>query len=156
LAIVTLAVIPFSSARADEPSTLEASAQTETRDSSSAPWILVASGGVALSVGIALGAWSVVEHRTARDLTGPGGRRSLGDEEQSSYDDAIALRDDLRIGSGIAAATALGLFVTGGVLFALEELDEKEPGKAASASSTQLVPLLAPGFAGGAATIRFW
>lgn len=141
-------------ARAEEPAPSEAPAAAG--ESSSAPWILVASGGVALSVGIALGAWSVVEHRSARDLRGPGGGRTLDDAEQAAYDEAIALRDDLRIGSGIAAATALGLFVTGGVLFAIDELDEQEPGPSPSTRSAQLVPVLAPGFAGGVATLRFW
>jgi hypothetical protein len=114
---------------------------------------------VALSVGIALGAWSVVEHRAARELTGPGGRRRLDDEAQARYDEAIALRDDLRVGSGIAAAAVLGLLVTGGVLFAIDQLDTKEPGRAPTAPtarSTQLAPLLAPGFAGGAAALHVW
>lgn len=156
---------PAASAGSDGPSATRTpgaptahggASQADAAQSSSAPWILVASGGVALSVGIALGAWSVVEHRAARDLRGPGGGRSLDAEEEAAYDEAIALRDDLRIGSGIAAATALGLFVTGGVLFAIDELDAKEPGNASAARTPQLVPLLGPGFAGGAATIQFW
>lgn len=138
------------------PASPSTSAMADAQQSSSAPWVLVAAGGVALSVGIALGTWSVVEHRTARDLTGPGGGRSLDEQDQATYDEAIALRDDLRLGSGIAAATALGLFVTGGVLFAIDELDVKEPSKPGVARTTELVPLLAPGFAGGSATFRFW
>jgi len=150
---VGLVTLHTPGARADEPTPKAPPAADE---SSSAPWILVASGGVALSVGIALGAWSVVEHRSARDLTGPGGRRRLDEADQAAYDEAIALRDDLRIGSGIAAATALGLFVTGGVLFAIDELDDAEPGAAPSVRSAQLSPVITPGFAGGVATLRFW
>jgi hypothetical protein len=184
-AALLLAAITPSNARADEsaessaveasaaaPSTALAPAPAEpaspsarlatpteprAREGSSTPWILVVSGGVALSVGIALGTWSVVEHRAARDLRGPGGGGgTLDDDDQATYDEAIAMRDDLRVGSGIAAAAALGLFVTGGVLFALDELDAEEPGAPPSARATEIVPLLAPGFAGGVATFRFW
>jgi hypothetical protein len=136
---------PTSEVKVGEPG------RSAAEDEPSAPWVFVVVGGVALSAGIALGTWSVIEHRRARELSGPGRDSRLDAQEQAEYDDAIALRDDLRIGSGVAAATALGLFVTGGVLFALDELDDAP----APAPTARLVPAVSPGFAGGVFSLRF-
>jgi hypothetical protein len=112
-----------------------------------AAWGLIGGGGAVLSAGIVLGVLSVVEHRKSRDLLDEADGEDLGDEDQVAYDDAISARDRYRIGSGVAAGTALGLFVVGGFLFAFDAPPGPKP--------IAIVPALSPGHAGAAATIRF-
>jgi hypothetical protein len=112
-----------------------------------AAWALIGSGGALLSGGIVLGVLSVVEQRKARDLLDEADGEDLSERAQADYDDAVAARDGYRVGSGIAAGTALGLFVLGGVLFGFDAPERK--------AAFTLLPSLAPGHASAAATLRF-
>lgn len=116
--------------------------------------VLLVSAGVALSAGIGLGIASVIEHRRSRDIL----QDAVRDEEellasQSAYADAVASRDDLRVASGFAAAAGLGLFVTAGALFAIDEAndDARRP----PAPPVALAPAVGPGLGGATATLRF-
>ncbi|MBL9022064.1 MAG: PEGA domain-containing protein [Myxococcales bacterium] len=122
-------------------------AELEETGQRKAAWALIGSGGALLSGGIVLGVLSVVEQRKARDLQDEADGEDLSERAQADYDDAIAARDGYRVGSGITAGTALGLFVLGGVLFGFDA-PERRP-------TLTLVPSLSPGSAAGNMTLRF-
>lgn len=116
--------------------------------------ILLGVGAGGLATGLVLGVLSVVEHRAAQDLFDDVGPTGPSPATRAVYDEAIARRDDFRLGSGIAAGVGLGLFVVGGALFVLDHPDPPAPPGAASRRPI-VTPLIAPGLAGGALRIAF-
>lgn len=115
-----------------------------------ASWILIGTGGAGIAAGVGLGIASVVKHREARDLRSfNDAEDTLSIQDQRAYDAAISARDDFRVGSGIAGGVGLGLFVLGGVLFAIDSPGDSK-GDAVSAR-----PTLGPGLAATDVTFRF-
>lgn len=138
-----------------------------------AAWAFVGTGGAGIATGITLGVLSVVQIRKARDI-GRVDPKVRTAEEQRRYDDAIASRDDFRVASGIAGGFGLGLFLVGGALLVLDDpVVPAPPGPArdrraairpkdrarSSEAHTNVelygAPVVGPGLAGGALTVRF-
>jgi len=113
---------------------------------------LLGAAGAGIAAGIAFGVVSVVEHRRSRDL--PHDNRTV--EQQQQYQDAVDMRDDYRVASGVAAGVGLGLFLIGGALFMLDEI-APEPSEAqrGGALEIDIVPHAGRDYAGGALTVRF-
>lgn len=118
-------------------------------------WVSLVSGGVCLATGIGFGVAAVVEHRNARDIDQRLDDEDARAEEQAQYEAAIDTRDDLRIVSGIAGGTGLGLFLLAGVLFAREDIRRDAEKKEAVAGDVAATPWVGPGIAGGSATVSF-
>lgn len=120
--------------------------------------VLLASGGAGIATGIVFGVLSVVEHRRSRDAFQQVDEdEDVSDELRTEYQDAVDARDDLRVGSGIAAGVGLGMFLVAGALFAID--DERGAEAATPESDAALrprfTPHLAPGSAGASATLPF-
>jgi hypothetical protein len=92
----------------------------ETTGQRIAAWMLIGGGLAAVGTGIGLGVVSVIEHRKSRDILDEADGQPLDTQQTADYDDAVAARDDFRLGSGIAGAAGLALLVVGGVLFAFD------------------------------------
>lgn len=127
-------------------------AQTGTSTEKTVGIVLLATAGAAVATGIGFGIASVIEHRRSRDLL-QGATEEEADllATQSAYAEAVAARDDLRVGSGIAAGAGLLMFLAAGTLFAIDEAnDAPVPAPRAVAA-----PILGPDRVGAGATFRF-
>lgn len=100
-----------------------------------ASWTLLPIGAAAVAAGIVTGVLAVVEQRAAADLE----RGGVLERERAQYDEAVAAKDQYRVGSGVAAGVGLAMFVTGAFLLAfdapaLPALSVTQSGGAASVS----------------------
>ena len=121
----------------------------ERTDQRIAAAVLLGFGSASLAGGIVFGVFSVIEHRAAGDFAEDAGG-PLNPTQQQEYAGYIDRRDDYRLASGITAGVGLGLFLVGGALFILDEPDV--PGLS---EDVALLPLVAPGLAYGALSVRF-
>jgi hypothetical protein len=143
-------------------------------------WVLIGTGGAAIAGGIVFGVLSVVELRKVRSFNQRADDRPLSEKELSESESAMSARDNYRIGSGIAGGVGLGLFLLGGALMFFDgpiasvperrappesEPAERTPPRSRSSVKTteqpasdvriSALPIMGPGFAGGAVTLRF-
>jgi hypothetical protein len=109
---------------------------------------LVGTGGAGIATGIALGIASVIHHRTARDIERSNDGRELSAEQTQTRDDAVAARDDFRVGSGIAAGVGLAAFLAGGALLVFDSPRRPTPPTTGRA-------VVRPGLAGSTLTLTF-
>jgi hypothetical protein len=121
-------------------------------------------GAAGIAAGIAFGALSVIEYRSARNLNRGAGGRDLSEAEQSEHDAALAARDDYRVASGIGGGVGLGLFLIGGALLVFDSppvalpagprSPATKPAPTAGASVSAL-PAIGPTFTGATLAVRF-